>query len=316
MVSAIPTARMRKSGQPAARRGDGRGCAFYNVLRLSCGHTHGDSFPSMSTTVPSKKLIQPNTPPPGRGLGGWLWPLLSSTVGQKIVVALTGLGLTGFVIAHMAGNLGVFKSRDAYNDYAAFLKGQGALLWAARLGLLAIFLLHIFISVRLRYLSAEARPVPYSYRQIIQASLAARTMLLTGILIFLFTAFHIAHYTLGIVSRAEVESGAGWESKGYLDLRVNPTDPASHQDVYAMMWAGFHNPIIVGLYILAQVILVLHLSHGVASTLQTLGLNTPRAQPALRVLSWAVALVVGVGNILIVLAIWYGWVPAPPYSVK
>jgi succinate dehydrogenase / fumarate reductase cytochrome b subunit len=271
----------------------------------------------MSTAVPSKRRVRVNLPPPGRGLCGWLWPLLGSTVGNKVLVALTGLALTAFVMVHMAGNLGVFKGREAYNNYAAFLKGQGALLWAARLGLLFVFVLHIVLSLRLRLRSAQARPVAYSYKQIIQATFASRTMVVTGLIILAFTVFHIAHFTLGIVEHVQVESPKGvWEPKTYLEVRENPKDPASHQDVYAMTYVGFHDPTIVGIYILAQIILIVHLSHGVGSTLQSLGLNAPRAQRAVYWLSWGVALLVGLGNILIVLAVWFDQVPKPPYGIK
>ncbi len=270
----------------------------------------------MSTAVPSKRLHRPNTPPPGRGLAGWLLPKLSSTVGMKVLVALTGLALTGFVIAHLAGNLSIFKGRAALNSYAAFLKDQGPLLWVARLTLLAIFVLHIVLSVKLRLRSAAARPVGYAYHQNIQASSAARYMVWTGVLILLFTAFHIAHYTLGMVSTAQVEINGRTTTVNYLELREEPSDPKSHPDVYAMTYAGFHHPVIAVLYILAQLVLILHLSHGVGSTLQSLGLNTPRVQPAIRLLSWAVALFVGLGNILIVVAVWANWVPPPPYGIQ
>lgn len=271
----------------------------------------------MSTAVPSKRRVRPNTPPPGRGFVGWLVPMLDTSVGNKILVALTGLGLTLFVIVHMAGNLGVFRGREAYNDYAAFLKGHTGLLWTARVGLLLTFLLHIFLSLRLRWKSARARPIPYSYRQIIQATFTSRTMVISGAFIFLFTVFHIAHYTLGLVEGTQVETMKGvWNNVNYLDLRVDPKDPASHPDVYAMTYVGFHDASIVGIYIVAMVILIVHLGHGVGSTLQSLGLNTPRTQPLVRALSWAVALLVGLGNIIIVLAVWYDQVPPPPYNVK
>src|SRR3954471_13006081 len=149
----------------------------------------------MSTAVPTKRQVRTNTPPPGRGLASRLLPMLSSTVGQKYLVAISGIVLVSFVIGHLAGNLAVFRGRDALNHYAAFLKSQPALLWTARSTLLVFFVLHIVVSLRLRYHSARARPVAYSYKQIIQASLASRTMVLTGLLILAFTLFHLAHYT-------------------------------------------------------------------------------------------------------------------------
>jgi succinate dehydrogenase / fumarate reductase, cytochrome b subunit len=261
-----------------------------------------------STAVSSKRARRANWPPPGRGLLAWTTGVLGSSVGMKILVALTGLALTGFVIAHLAGNLAIFKGRAALNNYAAFLKDQGPLLWAARLGLLVVFALHIWLTIRLRQRAVAARPIPYSYHQSIQASPAARYMIVTGLVIFLFTVFHIAHYTLGSVTSAQVSAG---QYVNYLDLR----DEHGHQDVYRMTWYGFHDSAVAVLYIVAQLALILHLSHGVGSTLQTLGLNTPRTQPVIRAVSWGVALLVGLGNILIVVAVWSSLIAPPPNLV-
>lgn len=266
----------------------------------------------MSTTAsappaPStdKRDYRGNTLPGGRGLRDWLAPYLRSCVGLKFIVALTGAGLVAFVIAHLLGNLSVFRGREALNDYAHFLKSNPSLLWSARLGLLAIFVIHIAVSVRLRLRAQRARPIPYAHEQTIQASLASRTMIWTGVAILAFVIFHIAHYTLGLIQTVDVNGVA----TNLLDLR----DPVSgHHDVYAMTWYGFHSPILSILYIVAQLFLIMHLSHGVSSMFQTLGLNTPRIAPALRIFGWAVALFVGLGNILIVLAVWLSLIPAPP----
>src|SRR5579884_3332256 len=135
----------------------------------------------MSTAVPSKRLLRPNTPTPGHGLGGWLSRRLQTSVGNKYLVALTGIVLSLFVLVHMAGNLAVFGGRHALNEYAAFLKSKPALLWFARLVLLAMFLIHLILALRLRFRSSQARPVAYSYHENIQASAAARTMVLSGV---------------------------------------------------------------------------------------------------------------------------------------
>lgn len=253
---------------------------------------------------PTKHDYRGNTLPGGKGLLDWALPFLRSTVGSKYLVALTGAGLTAFVIVHLVGNLAVFRGREALNEYAHFLKNNPFLLWSARLGLLTIFVLHIALSVRLKLRAKQARPIPYAHEDTIQASLASRTMLWTGLAILVFALFHIAHYTLGLVQT--------------VDYRGTPTnllalrDPATgYHDVYAMTWYGFHNPVLSILYIVAQLFLILHLSHGVSSVFQTLGLNAPRVQPALRILSWAVALFVGGGNILIVVAVWFSLIPPP-----
>src|ERR1700690_3704158 len=99
----------------------------------------------MSSTAPSKRERSTNSLPSGQGLLDWLKPIFASTVGSKFLVALTGLALSGFVIVHMLGNLQIFLGPDAINEYARKLKELGPLLWVARIGLLAIFLLHISI---------------------------------------------------------------------------------------------------------------------------------------------------------------------------
>jgi succinate dehydrogenase / fumarate reductase, cytochrome b subunit len=163
--------------------------------------------------------------------------------------------------------------------------------------------------LRLRYRSGQARPIGYAYRENIQASFAARTMVLTGIVVLVFTLFHLAHYTFGGVTQAEVLPGK-WVN--YLDLHERPEDPHSRHDVYAMTYYGFHNPLVASLYIVAQLFLLLHLWHGIASVFQTLGLNTPRMQRLITALSMAFALCVAVGNIFIVVAVWVDMIPAPP----
>jgi succinate dehydrogenase / fumarate reductase cytochrome b subunit len=269
----------------------------------------------MSSLVPSKRERPTNALPSGKGLLDWLKPIFASSVGGKFLTALTGLALTGFVIVHMLGNLQIFLGPDAINEYAKKLKDLGALLWVARIGLLAVFLLHIALSLRLQWRSKAARPVPYSFKNTVQATIASRTMVLSGLVIFLFVVFHIAHYTLGVVQTVgegpEYATNTVWYTNGYpRDINLPELkDEKGRHDVYRMMILGFSNPGLAILYIVAQLVLMLHLSHGVASTFQTLGLNTPRLNTTWRCLGWTIALVVGIGNIAIVLAVWTGLLP-------
>jgi succinate dehydrogenase / fumarate reductase cytochrome b subunit len=259
----------------------------------------------MSTTA----AINPKGPRvylPGTTPGAWARSYLGSTVGHKVVTALTGLGLAAFVVVHMLGNLKVLPggpaSREAINAYAHFLKHDlGALLWIARGGLLTIFVLHVALTLRLKAKTATARPVPYVQYRPAQATLASRTMLSTGVVILAFTLFHLAHYTFGWVHGAQRPDGT-WAN--YLDL----TDEKGRHDVYAMMVAGFSTPWIAVLYLVAQAVIAAHLSHGVKSSLQTLGLVGRRFSLVARWLGYATAAVVLVGNCAIVLAVWLGYV--------
>jgi succinate dehydrogenase / fumarate reductase cytochrome b subunit len=225
-----------------------------------------------------------------------------SSLGSKFLMALTGLGLTGFVIAHMLGNFQVYSGRDALNSYAAALKHMPSLLWTARIGLLVIFVLHIVYGVRLWLANRAARPVMYHYKKYREATLASRTMLWTGLVILAFVLFHLAHYTFGVVEQAPVRDASGHvTSQGYLDLK-DPQDP-KRQDVYAMTVYGFRNPIVSVLYIVAMALLAFHLSHGFQSLFQSLGLNHPRWMPLLKGASLVVAIIVFVGNSSMPLAI-------------
>src|ERR1019366_6804364 len=135
----------------------------------------------MSSTVPSKRERPTNSLPSGKGLLDWLLPVFASTVGGKFLVALTGLALTGFVIVHMAGNLQIFLGAEAINEYAKKLKDLGPLLWIARIGLLVVFVIHIWLALRLKIRSREARPIGYAHEQTVQASFASRSMVLSGL---------------------------------------------------------------------------------------------------------------------------------------
>jgi succinate dehydrogenase / fumarate reductase, cytochrome b subunit len=262
----------------------------------------------MSTAVPSKRQIQPNSVPSRQGLAGWLSPFLQSSIGGKYLVAVTGLIATIFVVVHMLGNLQVFFGPDSINAYAVSLKKNESLLWTMRLGLLAAFTLHIVMALWLNWKSKQARPISYAFKKTVQASFASRHMAITGLLILVFTVFHIAHFTLGVVPGTSTSA----EGVNYLELRDN----AGRPDVYSMMIYGFRKPIVAILYLIAQAILFLHLTHGVASMFQSVGLNATRAQRLIRAIAWAVALVVCVGNAGIVAGVWLGDLkPTPAFTL-
>ena len=238
----------------------------------------------------------PKGPPktqPARGAGPFLAALVDSSVGAKVLVALTGLGLVFYVVFHMIGNLKVFQGPDAINAYAYFLKHSlGALLWIARAGLLAIFVLHIALVIRLHHRAVAARPVPYQFPGSVRATVASRTMKWTGIVVGLFTLYHLAHFTLGWLHGVDL---------GRLDSQ-------GRADVYYMVVAGFSNPVIAGLYVAAQLALFVHLLHGTQSAFQTLGLKNRRFAGLIWWLGFLIALAVLVGNLAIVLGVLLGWV--------
>jgi succinate dehydrogenase / fumarate reductase cytochrome b subunit len=259
-----------------------------------------------------------------------------SSLGSKYVMALTGIALIGFVVAHMSGNLLVYAGRDALNTYAATLKQHPALLWAARAGLLVIFVVHVVLGIRLTRQNSAARPVSYAYEDTLQASWASRHMLLTGLVLLAFVVYHLAHFTLGVVKRAHVQStphGLEKVDKNYLDLaevkpapgypyRPDPTVdlrgvPAAQRgedesvasmrhDVYSMVVAGFRNRWITLSYLVAMAFLGLHLWHGGSSWFQSLGLEHPRWNLLIRGFGPVLAVLVVAGNCSIPLAVWLG----------
>ncbi len=250
-----------------------------------------------TATTPSKRLFPTNAQrvPMSR----WLLAALATTVGSKYVVALTGLALTGFVIAHMTGNLLLFRGREALNAYALFLKERGALLWAARLGLLIVFVLHIWLAARLKFRNWAARPVRYAYENTVQASWASRTMIWSGLVILAFVIFHLMHYTFGLAFASDPHG------TNFLELK----DPATgNHDVYAMTVYGFRNVPVAIAYIVAQLFLGLHLSHGISSSFQSLGWSAPRWWRLIHGIGLAVALAVVIGNIAMPLAVMTGLV--------
>lgn len=189
-------------------------------------------------------------------LGRWLF----SSIGKKTVVAVTGVMLVLFVIAHLLGNLTVFAGPDWINAYAVHLRDFGPLLWVARIGLLAAVILHIYFTMLIWKENAEAKPQKYAVRATIQTTVFARTMRMTGLFVLAFVVFHLAHFTLLIVDPA------------YASYH---TELDGHQvhDVYRMLIVGFSNPFVSIFYILALFFLSFHLNHGLASLFQTLGFS-------------------------------------------
>jgi succinate dehydrogenase / fumarate reductase, cytochrome b subunit len=196
-------------------------------------------------------------------------------------MAVTGLLLFFFVVAHLAGNLQVFLGPEAINRYGDFLQSNVELLWPARIGLLAIVGLHIWSAIRLSAENRAARPHAYERHEIVAASYASRTMLMSGIIVLAFIIYHLLHFT--VQAQAINFTGKNFESFH---------DTEGRHDVFAMMVIGFRNPIVAGFYVVAMFLLCLHLSHGLSAMFQSLGWKTPAYAPcidrAAKVVSWLI----------------------------
>jgi succinate dehydrogenase / fumarate reductase cytochrome b subunit len=215
------------------------------------------------------------------------------SIGAKAIMAVTGAGLTLFVIGHMVGNLQLFLGPEAINSYAAKLKGMPELLWIARIGLLVFFVTHIWLGIWLWQRNKVARPTPYVYQATREASLASRTMLYSGIVLLAFVIFHIAHFTLGLVQ------------PDYYDHK----DSLGRADVYRMMVLGFRVWWVTLAYVVSMLLLGFHLSHGISSLFQSLGLNHPRYTPKIKQGGFALAMILMAGNIAMPVAVLLGFVP-------
>lgn len=216
--------------------------------------------------------------------------MVSSSIGRKAILAVTGLALVGFVIAHMLGNLQVFLGPDALNAYAHKLKSMPVLLWTMRFGLLVVFVTHISLAVQLTRENALARPIPYAFQATRQASIESMTMIYSGLVIFVFVLYHLAHYTFMTTDPS-------------FRTMTRPLHGEMVPDVYGMVIKGFRAWPISVVYVLAQIVLGLHICHGASSIFQTLGLNNEKYRPAISKIGPILATVIVLGNISMPLAI-------------
>ena len=208
-----------------------------------------------------------------------------STIGKKVIMALTGAVLFGFLIGHMLGNLQVFLGREVMNHYAETLHGNLPLLWGVRILLLVSVLLHTWAAVQLTALKAAARPVAYVKPANVQASTGSRTMMLSGPVIALFVIGHLLHLTTGTIHPQFVELHA-----------------------YENVVNAFSNPIASGLYIIAMVLVGFHLSHGIWSMFQSVGFSHPRYTPLIKKFSGIFAWLLIAGFIAVPISVLAGLV--------
>jgi succinate dehydrogenase / fumarate reductase cytochrome b subunit len=207
----------------------------------------------------------------------------NTSIGKKVVMAITGLILFGFVIGHMLGNLQVFIGANQMNAYAAMLRANAALLWGVRIVLLVAVILHIVAAVQLTRVSLRSRPKGYHYKDVIQADYAARTMRWSGPIIAVFVVYHLLHFTTGSVHPQ-------------FDLH----------DVYRNVISGFRVWPVALFYIIAMVALAFHLWHGVWSLFQTLGLINPKSDKIIHRLAAIATLAIAIGFISIPMAVLAG----------
>jgi succinate dehydrogenase / fumarate reductase cytochrome b subunit len=210
-----------------------------------------------------------------------------------MIVAVTGVILILFVIGHLIGNLQIFLGPEWINGYAKHLRDLGPLLWVIRAFLLAVVLLHIFYTIRLAIENRRARPERYRRKDTVKATLASRTMVMSGLILLAFIIYHLLQFTVQTTDPR---------------FAALPKDPLGHYDVYSMMVLGFLSPLVSGFYILAMLLLCLHLSHGSSSFFQSLGLSNQKLAPRLALVGRIFAWLLFVGYSSIPAAVLLGWV--------
>lgn len=212
-------------------------------------------------------------------LAGFPAHMIKSSPGKKILMAVTGLIAFGYVVGHMLGNLQIFLSQNQINAYAAGLHSLGPLLWVIRLFLVGSFGIHIWFGIQLKLENWAARPITYRNESTVQATFASRTMIWTGLILLAFVVYHILHYT------------ARTTNPEFLQL----TDAMGRFDVHSMVIMGFSNYLVSAFYLIAVALVSYHLTHGIASMFQSLGLNNPRWQVRLNRIAWVVTIVLFLG---------------------
>jgi succinate dehydrogenase / fumarate reductase cytochrome b subunit len=218
--------------------------------------------------------------------------LYQSSVGKKLVMAVSGLALFGFVVGHMAGNLKMFLGPEAFNGYAHYLReigshafGHGGLLWVARGGLLVALLAHVITVISLVRQSRRARAIGYKRFNDQSFSYASRTMRWGGLIVFLFIVYHLLHLTFGTV---------------HPDFDV--------ASPYANVVAGFKLWWVSLIYAVAVIMLGLHIQHGLWSSTQTLALHYPVVLRLRMPISVATSAVIVMGYLSVPVAVLANWV--------
>jgi succinate dehydrogenase / fumarate reductase cytochrome b subunit len=225
---------------------------------------------------------------------------LNSSIGKKYLMALSGLVLAGFVFVHMLGNLQAFLGQEALNAYAYKLQSIPAVLWGFRFFLLAVTIVHVATAISLVRENRAARPKPNGEEKFVQATVGSRSMGFSGALLFGFIVFHVLHYTVKVTH------------PGYKDMHYHLSKANKDvHDVYTMIVTGFQEQWISALYIVCMAFLCLHLSHGVSSLFQTLGIRNETWRKRLDAIAVAYGWAIFIGFVSVPVAVLAGALPLP-----
>jgi succinate dehydrogenase / fumarate reductase cytochrome b subunit len=199
----------------------------------------------------------------------WLWEAISTSIGKKMMMAVTGLSFCGFLTAHLLGNLTIYGGGNAFNTYAEKLHTLGGILTIAELGMLFFAIVHVTTGLLLFYQNWKARPVSYAVKKNAGGqNIGSITMPYTGILVLVFVVAHLLNFSF-----------------------VDKTGTT----IFKIVSLAFSNPLYVVAYVLAMIIVAVHIRHGFWSAFQTIGGNHPKYMPLIRGLSVLFGVVIGIG---------------------
>jgi succinate dehydrogenase / fumarate reductase cytochrome b subunit len=220
--------------------------------------------------------------------------IFNTSIGQKIITGLTGLGLVGFLIGHLAGNLSIFAGSEAFNSYAHKLESLGFILYAVEIGLLAVFVFHIIFALSVTATNKGARKTKYVDSRPAgkpsRKSISSQTMIYTGIVLGLFTIIHVWMFKFG----------PGMNQGYSADLHGVPA-----RDLYRLVIEKFKNPWIMGSYAAVMLLLGVHVRHGFWSAFQSLGGYHPRYTPLIYSLGILIAVLFAIGFLVMPVYIYF-----------
>ena len=211
--------------------------------------------------------------------------LFNSTVGTKLLIGLTGLALFVYMVLHLAGNALIFAGEDIFNEYSHALISN-PLIVPIEIGLLLIFLVHIYKAITNYMRNSAARPIGYEKKEYAnhtsRKSISSSTMIVSGLILLLFVVVHVKQFKFGsyyqTVASAEV------------------------RDLYRTEIEIFKQPLWVAFYVLGTFAVGLHLRHGIASGFQSIGLDHPTYSRRLTMISTILAVIIGGG--LAIIPVW------------
>lgn len=228
-----------------------------------------------------------------------------NSVGRKILTGVTGIALTGFLIVHLAGNLTLFtidysNADNAFNRYAHFLHELGLLLIVAEIGLLAIFLIHAYLGIAIYLRKRKTRPEAYKQFKTrggaSKQGFSSRTMIVTGILLLLFTVSHVNHFKFG----------PGWSGEAEYTQVVNVGGEETQiRDLSKLVGETFQDPIYVIVYVAIMILLGFHLRHGIWSALQSLGAMNKKLTPVIYAIAGILGILIALGFLLLPIWIYF-----------